>query len=777
MIRLRIDGQELPMRDGSLEIPGYDARKLHSVESWREGSQITLEVASTPHSDRVLRYPFDLHCGSKFNDELHIASIDVDGVVVYEGKATLLSTEYHDSERYYRLTIRSGGSDWAEDVAHRELNDSNVECSVVMDSVGIEATWRGDQSVRFLPLRRDSYPKYHESSLWSAQQPLMPNDYHPFLSVRHIIRSIAETSGYKLQSRWLESDMAGKLMISGAFPYVDSAEATRVMGFKAYRTATVTAEANSSGFAFAWESLYSPVSVGPIVDSVSPDATDEEGNTFSDAYNSAGTLSFENGMPIFTPKRPISVSFEFYIKYCTEYTMVSSTQLQGFDRVRLAPGCNIRLRLQNPYTDLREQLEPNIAYRLFIFDYDPAKSYMLSDIGEVSGRMSNIGASATMPRSTQLYVKSSEDAEYQLYTGDWAIYDGFVEPTGTLDVEFTVRTPYVEYTPSSPKRFNEISFYGANEGQKITLYSGCSVRPIFGGVVGYAHNVEFKDVANHRITQQTMLEALAHMFNLCFYTHSPSRTLVIEPYDDFFSGETVDWRSRQLPANWSISEGAPQSFENVRIVYAGSDGVTTRVNEESGEELGMWQKHFEGYGTKQGVDIRRNPLFLPTVSTNGYLGSAASAEVLTVGDRDKTDESGYVEPRVVLYHGIQPLPEGESWSSERPVNGYPMATFHSAAQLQTLCFEDRDGCTGLHSYYDRELSECTLRGTLRCSVRLSVAEYAELLNPNAYGATIRSRFRLVVDGAESLFTLRNVEHYDVERGIATCLFRRCTVDQ
>lgn len=777
MIRLMIDGVELAMRPGSLSFPGYDARKLHSVESWREGSQISVEVISSPQSDRVLHYPFDLHCGAKFNDELHIATLDIDQELVYKGKATLLSTEHHGSERYYRLTIRSGGSDWAEDVAHRELNDSNVECSVVMDLVGIEQTWVGEQSVRFLPIRFDSYPKYNESSLWSAQRTLMPNDYHPFLSVRHIIRSIAETSGYKLQSRWLESDLAGKLMISGAFPHVDSAEVTRNMGFKAYRTATVTAEANSNGFAFAWESLYSPVSLGPIVDSVSPDASDDEGNIFSDAYNTSGVLSFEDGMPIFTPKRPINVSFEFYIKYRTEYQMVSSTQLRGFDRVRLGLGCNIQLRLENPYTSQHEQLEPNIAYRLFIFDYDPAKSYMLSDIGQVSGNMVDIEASATMPRSTQLYVRTSEDADYQPYEGDWAIYNGFVEPTGNLDVELTVRTPYVEYTPTSPKKFHEISFYGAFPGQKITLYSGCSLRPIFGGAVGYATNVEFRDVANHRITQQGVLEALAHMFNLCLYTHEPSRTLVIEPYDDFFSGATIDWRTRQLTDEWRITEGAPENFENVRIAYAGSDGVTTRANEESGKELGLWNKHYEGYGTKQGVDIRRNPLFLPSVSTNGYLGSAASAQVLTVGNRDKSDESGYVEPRVVLYHGIQPLPEGERWSSEYPVEGYPLAAFHSATLLQTLCFDDCDGCTGLHSYYDRELDECTLRGTLRCKIRLPLAEYTQLLIPDTEGATIRSRFRLEVDGAESLFTLRSVEGYDIERGIATCLFRRCTVDQ
>lgn len=772
MVRLCIDGVEVMLRTDSIQLPGYDAEKLHSVERWRQGSEIVVEVVSTPESDRVMRYAFDLHCGDKFNSELHRAQMDIDGIVVFEGMATLLSTEQRADTRYYRLRLRSGGSDWADDVARRELNDSRVECSVMMHPAGIESTWVEDTPVRFLPIRRDSYPKYNESSLWSAERVLMPNDYHPFLSVRHIIESIAAASGYKLKSRWLESELAGKLMISGAFKQVDCAEVDRMMGFKAYRTKSATATAGVGGILFAWETQ----SLGAIVDSVSPDAVDEEGNVLSDAYNNGGALQFVDGLPVFTPKRQISVSFEYHIKYRTDYNIVSSSELQGFNRVRLGLGCDVELRLENPYTSRHEELNPNTAYKLFIFDYDPSQQYMLLGVGEVSGRVSRVVTSSNCPRSTQLCVRSDSDAEYQPYTGDWALYNGFVEPTGSREVEFVVRTPYVEFSPSSPKQFNNVAFYGATEGQSMTLLSGCSVRTIFGGVTGYGHKVKFSDVANHRFTQQRLLEALAHMFNLCFYPHEPSKTLIIEPYDDFFSGAMVDWRRRQLPHQWSIVEGAPQSSENVRIAYAGSDGVVSRANDVSDKEFGVWSRYFEGYGTKHGVDIRLNPILLPTISTNGFLGSAASAEVLTVGDRDAAVEGDYIEPRVVLYHGIQPLPEDERWSSMTAIDGYPCVAFHSATLQQSLCFEDRDGCTGLHTYYDQELSEIAERGLLQCKIHLPLAEYVALLDPDSESATIRSRFRLEVDGAESLYTLRSIEAYDAERGVATCLFRRCTTD-
>ena len=72
------------------------------------------------------------------------------------------------------------------------------------------------------------------------------------------------------------------------------------------------------------------------------------------------------------------------------------------------------------------------------------------------------------------------------YSGDWALYNGFVQPTGRRTVEIDVRSSYERYTPTSPKRFSDIFFGGAAEGQTLTLHSGCYVTPVFGGVAGEA---------------------------------------------------------------------------------------------------------------------------------------------------------------------------------------------------------------------------------------------------------------------------------------------------
>lgn len=775
MIECRIDNQVVALRGANPKMPTYDASKLHSVAAWREGSEMVVEVVSTPESDRMFSFAYDLNRAVAFNDELHWTTLYVDGVELYRGVATLLGVEHEDGERYYRLRVRSGGGEWADMVAQTSLKESGVELDMALTPIDIESTWSGDCAVRFLPLRRDRYPEPTLSNAWLSYQALMPNDYHPFISVKHLIESIARRSGYTIHSQWLDSDVASKLMISGAYRQVESAAAERDMGFKAYRTYNSTATANGAGYVFGVEPQ-SASNVGAIVDSASADAHDAEGRIYGDAYNH-GALTFENGQPLFVPKREISVAYEFHVRYITDYRIASSSKLKGFDRVRLGVGCDVELTLDNPFEDMRSKLEPNMAYKLYIFDYDPNSTYMLRDIGEVGGPVCDVVTPEGCRSVTRLLVKRSGSNIFMTYTGDWALYPGYVEPTGRRQVEFTVRTPYKSLTASAQERFYDVAFYGAEEGQQLTLCSGCSVRPLFSGNVGYGDAVCFEDVANHNLTQQQLVEAVAHMFNLCIYSYEPTRSLIIEPYDNFYDGGVVDWRQRQLSNEWSIVEGAPTQFQHTRLGYIAGDGVVMRDNNLSDKEFGTWTRANSGYGSKQGVDVRTNPLFHPTMSTTGFLRNASSAEVLTVGDRDKVEESEYVEPRVVLYHGLVKLPSGEKWSSVGNPQLYPHAAFHSASSGQTLCFEDRDGCTGLHKYYDNELRTEAERCVLRCKIRIPISDYLELFDPHSSKASVRSLFRLRVEGGESLFRLEAIEDYDYDRGVATCLFGRMLYDR
>lgn len=775
MMELRIDGVVARLEHGAVELPRYDAERLRSVTSWRETESVELRVAATAELDALFAYAGDLHRAEEFNDSLHAAEIVVDGVVLFSGRAILRGVERmaEGGERYV-VEIRTEGAAWATAAATTKLDDSGIECDRVMSMLGIEESWSDKGAVRILPVRRDSYPEPEPTGLYVAQQMLLPQDYHPFISVKEIVESIARDSGYTLHSRFLESSLFARLMLSGAYRRLNVETAYAQMGFKAMRSTSTSATANSLGRVDAWVPIFAS-NVGAIVDTVNPNVVDENGEPMREAFSNGGCFNFEAGRPRFVPKREVSVAFDIDLRYTTDYRIVSSRRLRGFDRIYVGNECYVDIELQNPFRDQRARVRGGLQYKLFIFDFDASQSYRMPGLGNVTEAVSSVEFAAGFDGAVTLYVKREGESAYSFYDGDWAIYEGYVEERGQRDVRLTIRTPFEVCTPTQPKLFNDIYFEGAEEGQSLTLSAGCSLVPVFSGAVGYGQMMGFRDVANHNFSQAELLEAIAHMFNLRIYSHAPSRSLYVEPYDDFFAGEVYDWRERQLETDVEVGERVVESFERTRLGYLRADGAAERLNVED-ELFGQWCGQNLSYAAKRATETLPNPLFMPTASYAEALSMAPSAELLTVGDRDVVAVDDYIEPRIVLYYGLQPLPEGEMWPKMGDGGRYPRAAFHAPDMGETLCFEDRDGCEGLHRYYDAELGQRATRQWLEVDIYLRPEEFAALFDPTSRGATIRSQFRLAVGGNSSLFRLDGIESYDTRRYVARCRFCRLLRD-
>lgn len=774
-MRLRIEGKEFDIINSPKDILTFNAKQFESVNSWRTGQDVMVEVLATGEARKLFGNAENPHRENDFNTQYHKAELLVDGVKFLEGEATIAGFERKGERVVYRIRLRSAGEAWAHNAAHTRLRNSNIEGSVVMNISEIEATWSGDRAVRMLPLRRDSYPKAEDTGLYIAQHHLLPHDYHPFLTVGDIVRSIASEAGYTLHSNFLDSSLAKQLVMSGAYRSTDISALHKSMGFKALRTTSTTASAGWDGRVYAWEPQFAS-NIGAIVDTVNPNTLDESSVPMHEAFSYGGCFTFANDRPTFTPKHEVSAAFDLHLHYSSEYRIASSRHLAGFTTIHIANGCDVEVALHNPYTDKRNEIVGGNSYKLFIFDYDDTATYTLDGIGQVSGKVSEVLFGSSFSGSTILRIKRATESEYTAYDGDWALYSGYVEERGWREITIDVRTPFETLTPSAPKLFNDIFFGGAEEGQQMTLHAGCSIVPVFSGAVGYGERMEWSDVANIDISQAELIEAVAHMFNLRVYSHAPSKSLYIEPYDDFFGPTIVDWRERQMGDGEEVVECATESFEHTRIGYQHADGVAARATSGEERELGTWDRYVENYATKRSTKSLLNPLFLPTASTTEAISSAPSAAVLTIGDRDAVSDFDTVEPRIALYHGVQGLPEGEYWPSPNGDKGYPLATFHSPQFSTTLCFDDRDGCSGLHRYYDTMLQEQTQRQWLECDIRLSPAEYVALFDPTSYGATLRSLFRLEMAGQNALFRLERIESYDHTAHKAHCIFQRRLTD-
>ena len=774
MVVLRVDGIECVLRSQDVKLPRYSAKVYESVDAWRERHRVVVDVVATPAMMELFCHAEDIHRTEDFNHTQHVGQVEVDGVVLFEGDAVLMGVERKGDELYYRVVVSSKGHDWAHNAAHTRLKNSDVESSVVMTQYGVEATWEGDKPVRMLPVRRDSYPEPEDTGLYAVQRVMMPHEYYPFISVRDVVQSIAKSAGYRLCSRFFESPLAKQLMMSGAYRSVDTSLLQSTMGFKALRTTTTTALAGEDGRVYVWEPIMAS-NIGVIVDTVDPNAMNEEGSPMPGAYNNGGCFGFEGARPVYRPNREVSVAFNIHLSYSTEYRIVSSKRLKGFTQIYLGNGADVEVVLHNPFRDMRNEVNANVEYKLFIFDYDSTCAYRLSGTskaisGEVTTLMFNNGVS-----KTSLLVRRAGSNIFVEYDGDWALYEGYVSESGVRDVELDVVTPYEILSPSSPKRFNDIFFGGAIEGQQMTLHAGCSVTPIFGGVAGYGEEVAFADVANIDISQAEMLEAISHLFNLRIYSHAPSKSLFIEPCDDFYGGGVVDWRERMVGDGEVVTECVIDGFERYVLGYQPTDGAAAKLTHGEERDLGTWDCHVENYAAKRSTQSLLNPLFHPTASFAGATTSAPSAMVLTVGDRDVPSEASNLEPRVVLYHGVVPLPEGEFWPSPSGVVGYPLVAFHSSEVGATLCFDDRDGCQGLHRYYDSQIGQSTTRQRLECDLHITPVEYAALFDPSSE-ISLRSHFRLEACGQNSLFRLVSLESYNPTTHTAHCIFERCMSD-
>ena len=774
MVVLRVDGVECPLRSQRVDLPGHSAKIYESVQMWREQREVRLDVVATPAMMSLFCHAEDMHRAEDFNCSRHVGVVEVDGVVLFEGDAICEGVERSGTELYYRILLSTKGHDWAHNAARTRLKNSDIGVEVDFALLGVEDSWEGDRVVRMLPLRYDSYPELEGTGQYATQRVLMPHEYHPFISVVDVVRSIARSAGYTLRSRFFDSEVAKRLLMSGAYRSVDNTLLNSTMGFKAFRTHSTSQYADVDGRVTVWTPITGS-NIGAIVDTVNPNVVDEDGNPMSEAYSNGGCFTFDDGRPIFRPKREVSVAFDMHLSYTTEYRIDSSRELRGFKRLHLANNCTVDVTLQNPFVDVRHDVNSRLEHKLFIFGYDPGYEYRLEGVGRVSGRVSTVTFSPGYSGSTRLMYRKVGEIIYAEYPDDWALYEGYVSETGTRRVEVNVRTPYEVVTPSSPKLFNDIHFEGAIPGQQLTLHAGCSVTPIFGGVPAYGDKLTFSDIANIDVSQSEVLEAVAHLFNLRICSHAPTKMLYIEPYDDFYGGDVVDWRSRQVGDGEFVGECAVDGFERYVLGYQPSDGAVAYFTKGEEGELGTWECHVENYAAKRSTKLSLNPLFHPIASFDGANAAAPSALVLTVGDRDMLSEVEYIEPRVVLYHGIVSLPEGERWPTLSGRDGYPYAAFHSQEVGMTLAFDDREGCEGLHRYYDTEIAEATTRQMVECDIRLTPAEYAALSDPEG-DVTLRSLFRLEVCGQNSTFRLERIEAYDTATYVAHCIFVRRMVD-
>ncbi len=778
MVEVLLDGQRCDLSEGYRlpdDIFRLDMTAAADLSKQRSGQTLHIELPSTPRNDALMLMAKDACAGELFNAAEHTAQVWVDGVMLMQGVALLEAVRAQGKELTYCLKVRSGGSDWVEGAALTKLGAA-LEYEATLDGDTIKASWGADQPVRFLPVLYDDYTvPYSDDTLYPPQRVMTVADYYPFLSLRHLVEAAAQRAGYELAGDWVKSTEFSRLMMSGRYPQVGEASIARLKsfaGFEAGRTTESTEVADSSGRVCVTSQVLLS-SLGNMVQT-----TEGEGLYCS---NGCLTISEAEGV-VYRPPTTLTVGFEYYFKYKTDYSMLSRKRLKCFDSIYLGNGCDMRFQVANPFKDSRSALLPQMEYKCKIFDHEEGATYRLRYIygsrRVVIGDF-NVGcytfvmpALSYTPRAELLKV--ADDGTMLPYAGEWAIYEGFVQEQGEVEVEITLQSPPEQVTPSG-KVFNQLYIHGAEPGQSITLSRECRLRPVFTTSPALGSKLTFEDVAAHDIWLIELIEALQQMYNLRIYTDEAARKVYIMPRDEFYRGDEHDWSHKvDLGAPVQVEDMAMEQKERFTLAYrAETDGAVSRFNAQADSPLGEWTTQIESRATLRGEERKGNTLFTPTLSTQPY-ATAPSAWVMQVGDRD-ADQLGVVSARVVSYEGLLSLPSGQLWGYPSFEGRYPLAVFH-LSNLRSLCFEDRGNVKGLHRFYDKELQQRSRRRRVRLTMHLTPLELRSLAEWESSGANLRSTFVLNLSGQRAAYNLEAVESYDAATQSAVCRFIRTLND-
>ncbi len=780
-MELILDNQRCDLGSKAISLPPFDSTRLADINACREGRTLKIALPTTPRNSTLTAFACDPHNAVRFNDTTHTATLTADGATLFTGKARLLAA----SEKEYLLEIREGGDGWAHSIAQRQFNTLGIDYSAPLTPTTIVESWTADTPVRFFPIHRDEYtPTNNSADLLPSERILSVDDYHPFLHIATLVEKIFSESGYHLKSNFFCSDFFRSLYMSGAYAARDTSAADNRMGFFARRISDVAGTADSAGRIYADPSaIYN--TIGNIVETATPQTLDADGNPIPELANNGGCFSLVNGAIRYTPLTEITAGFEYHLRYTTDHRILSRTRLAGFDSIYLGAGSEMRFTLANRYTDRRNDLVANFTYRAIVFDHVEGSQYRLTCTmngmtnylwGEFSARAAAVTTpSKNQPSDPILWIMGSNG--WEKYNGDWALYDGFIEERGETTIDLRVRTASERLSPTSPKRFNLIYFFGAEEGMKLTLHKESSLRPIFYAGAGFGSIIRFSDIACHNIRQSELIEALAHLFNLRFWTEEATRTVRVEPAEDLFGAKSeADWRKKSDFSQPVVHEDLALGIHALRSwSYRAGDGAITRFENDTGEEFGRWSLTATSQAALRGEKRIGNPLFAPTLSRAGQNFNAPSALLMQIGDRDAITDTPFT-PRIVCYAGMHPLPMGEHWESPSHDASYPLAAFHFAGDEQTagftLCFEDRDGLQGLNRYHRQQALTEDRSQRITLSLRLAPHEYEALFIPDCGMPNICSVFRIDTGTGEIRATLAAIGSYNPESGILRCSFNR-----
>jgi hypothetical protein len=476
--------------------------------------------------------------------------INVDGIPFFEGSIQVKKSVHAGSAKSYSCTVYGGNFSWMSLLKDKGLCETFDELDTFpFDYASIEGTWTQNQSTTDIQYPLISWRDFNMNGLQNyinTYDVSAPPDFQAAFYVYNILKKIFDNIGYKLDSNFFETANFKRLL--NTFPFLkNDAQDDRV-----FFTCTQQRQDGDYQYTNNHVGLNTPAVAGP------------DSGWFTCILNhnvSDPSLSYNNTTGVWTCQREgnydiyAEMGFEIYNtsdNYCGgfvsgncvwEYTVANPDDSWTWaSRVKVTAGGTV---IHQPSTNgfgqsSGDPLNPYAPY--YISCWDGAKQYL------------------TVPSfSVSLLVGDTIELQGRHIGQHLGL--GSCEPKVTTSFGFDATSASI-----------------GNRQPRMTITFN-DATPNIGG------NIEKNNILPCGTSQVDYIKSIAHLFNLYFTTDVSSKTVYVEPFNDFYKSksEGVDWTTK-VDFSKNISDDYDIGLKSdLRIGYVkdGGDKYMENLNYKS----------------------------------------------------------------------------------------------------------------------------------------------------------------------------------------------------
>lgn len=777
----------------------------------------SFDIPASANNKQILQFADEVYSVEQFNNALHTARVEVDGVVVMEGTAQITQVSVnHLLNTTYEVNLIGAEFEWAKQAADTPLNETQGLDKWTFTAETVKNLLENDSGVYLFPVYRGKYVRRINDEKFVPRPYTVLADYLPFFNIRKLTETIIGSYGYTVRSNFFtQNELFNRLVVAGEWKSVDASELEEKYDFEAGKFAlgsnyfTISNKQYELGFN----------DIGRIVDTVNPKEESVDEEILDDVYDNGGSITFpENGEPFFTAKEDIVLALEYNISYVTgvghEYGAAGENygKLIWFDRINgeAVPEDCIEVD-KTDVTKATPQGEYEYIYRVTkgvvndktYIRFRHNKDGLYDEEGEYDETYIKISRSGAFVCS--LSYECTAEVWYRFYNlnsfppgWDWKRANVNIEmyvldtEDPTIEVKYisepkflragetlTISTPIFSCS-NAPDMADEKLVY-----IQLGITNNTTVKAVFYKLPGWGSELSAKNMLQAGIKQIDFINAVKQMFDLMFYTNPATKEVFIEPRKDFYTNTLVDWRSRMDYSQEITIEDAGTDIGKTILLGYQTDDVIDRTNENTGTELGTYKEDILKYYAEETEDLT-NPQFVATtlvggsqqekkeddnIGKNEIPGAEAISLIDLSAEDDENSDPWELEMnssmKVCEYLGMTALPEGQHLiirdkGTDLQLNAYPKVSF------ENLHFETENG---LKAYYTGLIDTYNYGKRITAMIKLSPVEVENLMLPNEQKKDFRAKFLININGEDVLCRLEEVNDYDPTSNEATeCVF-------